>query len=69
MAGSGRNRLAFADVPVAQGSGICRGGGGRNASSVAALLKPLLRSKKSLALYELLEKKLIPVLTAWSFMA
>ncbi|HUW80806.1 MAG TPA: DNA polymerase I, partial [Acidocella sp.] len=66
VAGSGRNRLAFADVPVAKAAEYAA-----EAADVTlrlwSLLKPLLRSKKSLALYELLEKKLIPVLTAMEF--
>ncbi len=62
VAGSGRNRLAFQNVPLA--------GATEYAAEAADVtlrlwqtLKPMLRANKSLALYELVEKKLIPVLT------
>jgi DNA polymerase-1 len=63
VTGAGRNRLAFADVPVAKAAEFA----GEAADVTLRLwlkLKPLLRPNKSLALYELTEKKLIPVLAA-----
>ncbi len=63
VTGAGRNRLAFADVPVARAAEYA----GEAADVTLRLwlkLKPLLRPNKSLALYELTEKKLIPVLAA-----
>ena len=63
VAGSGRNRLAFASVPLAGATSYAA-----EAADVTLrlwlMLKPLLRTHQSLALYELVEKKLIPVLTA-----
>jgi DNA polymerase-1 len=63
VSGAGRNRLAFADVPVARAAEYAA-----EAADVTLRLwmklKPLLRPNKSLALYELTEKKLIPVLAA-----
>jgi DNA polymerase-1 len=63
VTGAGRNRLAFADVPVARAADFSA-----EAADVTLRLwlklKPLLRPNKSLALYELTEKKLIPVLAA-----
>jgi DNA polymerase-1 len=66
VAGSGRNRLAFRDVKLA--------GATEYAAEAADVtlrlwlaLKPMLRANKSLALYELVEKRLIPVLTAMEF--
>ncbi len=63
VAGSGRGRLNFANVPMAGATAFAA-----EAADVTlrlwAMLKPLLRVNKSLALYELVEKKLIPVLTA-----
>ena len=63
VAGSGRNRLAFASVPLAGATAYAA-----EAADVTLrlwlMLKPLLRTHQSLALYELVEKKLIPVLTA-----
>ncbi len=65
-AGSGRNRLTFANVPIAAAAAYAA-----EAADVTLrlwlALKPALRLHKSLALYELLEKKLIPVLTAMEF--
>jgi len=61
VSGSGRNRLAFADVAVEKAAGFA----GEAADVILRLwgvLKPLLRGNQSLALYELTEKKLIPVL-------
>ncbi len=61
VSGSGRARLAFADVPVAKATAFA----GEAADVTLRLwlaLKPLLRVNKSLALYELMEKRLIPVL-------
>jgi DNA polymerase-1 len=63
VTGAGRNRLAFADVPVGRAAEYA----GEAADVTLRLwlkLKPLLRPNKSLALYELTEKKLIPVLAA-----
>jgi DNA polymerase-1 len=63
VTGAGRNRLAFADVPVAKAAEYA----GEAADVTLRLwekLKPMLRSNNSLALYELTEKKLIPVLAA-----
>ncbi len=62
VAGSGRNRLTFADVPLAAATGFAA-----EAADVTLRLwqrlKPDLRVNRSLALYELTEKKLIPILT------
>ncbi len=62
VAGSGRNRLTFADVPIAAATGFAA-----EAADVTLRLwqrlKPELRAHQSLALYELTEKKLIPILT------
>jgi DNA polymerase-1 len=66
IAGSGRSRLAFADVPIAAATSYAA----EAADVVLRLwlaLKPALRVNKSVALYELVEKKLIPVLTAMEF--
>jgi DNA polymerase I len=63
VTGSGRNKKAFADAPLAAAMAYAA-----EAADVTLrlwlTLKPLLRVNKSLALYELLEKKLIPVLAA-----
>ncbi len=61
VTGVGRNRLTFAGAPVEKAAALA----GEAADVVFRLwghLKPALRVHKSLALYELLEKKLIPVL-------
>lgn len=61
VTGSGRSRLNFAEAPVEKAAELA----GEAADAVLRLwarLKPALRVNKSLALYELLEKKLIPVL-------
>ncbi len=61
VTGVGRNRLTFVGVPVEKAAALA----GEAADVVLRLwghLKPALRVHKSLALYELLEKKLIPVL-------
>ncbi len=61
VTGTGRNRLNFAEAPVAKATELA----GEAADVLLRLwaqLKPALRVHKSLALYELLEKKLIPVL-------
>ena len=62
VAGSGRNRLTFADVPIAAATGFAA-----EAADVTLRLwqrlRPELRVNQSLALYELTEKKLIPILT------
>jgi DNA polymerase-1 len=66
VSGSGRGRLAFADAPIAKATAYAA----EAADAIFrlwTLLKPLLRVNKSLALYELTEKKLIPVLTAMEF--
>lgn len=62
VTGTGRNRLAFAAVAVETAATLA----GEEADLIIRLwtqLKPALRAHKSLALYELLEKKLIPVLS------
>ncbi len=61
VSGSGRSRLAFADVPLEKATAYA----GEAADVTLRLwlaLKPMLRGNRSLALYELTEKKLIPVL-------
>jgi DNA polymerase-1 len=61
VSGTGRGRLAFADVPVERATAFA----GEAADVTLRLwlaLKPMLRGNQSLALYELTEKKLIPVL-------
>jgi len=66
VAGSGRGRLGFVDVPLAGATAYAA-----EAADVTlrlwSLLRPMLRVNKSLALYELVEKKLIPVLTDMEF--
>ncbi|HEY1857052.1 DNA polymerase I, partial [Acidocella sp.] len=65
-AGSGRNRLAFVNVPI--GSATAYAAEGADVTlRLWQQLKPMLRTNKSLALYELLEKRLIPVLTDMEF--
>jgi DNA polymerase-1 len=63
VTGTGRNRLSFADVPVDRATAYAA-----EAADVALrlwqMLKPQLRGNKALALYELTEKKMIPVLVA-----
>ncbi len=63
VTGSGRARLTFADAPLAAATAYAA-----EAADVSLrlwqMLKPQLRVHKALALYELTEKKLIPVLTA-----
>jgi len=63
IAGSGRARKVFADVPMAPATEYAA-----EAADVTlrlwTLLKPELRVKKALSLYELVEKPLIPVLAA-----
>jgi DNA polymerase-1 len=62
VAGSGRARLNFADVPLAGATAYAA-----EAADVTLrlwqALRPMLRANKALALYELVEKKLIPILT------
>ncbi|MDE1896137.1 MAG: DNA polymerase I, partial [Rhodospirillales bacterium] len=61
VTGTGRARVNFAEAPVEKAAEL----GGEAADAALRLrgqLKPALRVHKSLALYELLEKKLIPVL-------
>src|ERR1700722_3561434 len=61
-AGSGRKRLTFMNVPLGPATAYAAEG----ADITLRLwqrLKPMLRVNKSLALYELVEKPLIPVLT------
>jgi DNA polymerase-1 len=63
IAGSGRARLAFADTPVATAARYV----GELADVTLRLwtiAKPMLREKTCLALYELIEKPLIPILAA-----
>ena len=65
-AGSGRNRLAFVNVPL--GSATAYAAEGADVTlRLWQQLKPMLRANKALALYELLEKRLIPVLTDMEF--
>ncbi len=63
VTGTGRNRLSFANVPVDRATGFVA----EDADVALRLwlaLKPQLRGNKALALYELTEKKMIPVLVA-----
>ncbi len=66
ISGTGRNRLAFADVPLAAATTYA-GQAADITLRLWQLLKPQLRTTKSLALYELTEKKLIPILAAMEF--
>jgi DNA polymerase-1 len=63
VTGTGRNRLSFANVPVDRATAYAA-----EAADVALrlwqMLKPQLRGNMALALYELTEKKMIPVLVA-----
>ncbi len=63
VTGSGRARLTFADAPLAAATAYAA-----EAADISLrlwqTLRPMLRVHKALALYELTEKKLIPVLTA-----
>ena len=63
VTGTGRARLNFAQAPVEKATAL-----GAEAADVTlrlwSQLKPALRVHKALALYELLEKKLVPVLAA-----
>jgi DNA polymerase-1 len=61
-AGSGRNRLAFINVAL-DGATAYAAEGADVTLRLWQRLKPMLRVNKSLALYELVEKPLIPVLT------
>ena len=65
-AGSGRNRLAFVNVPLGAATAYAAEGADVTLR-LWQLLKPVLRANKSLALYELVEKPLIPVLTTMEF--
>jgi DNA polymerase-1 len=61
--GTGRNRLAFADVPVGRATEYAA------AQADAALrlwgvLRPRLRETRTLSLYEQIERRLVPVLAA-----
>jgi DNA polymerase-1 len=63
VTGTGRNRLPFANVPVDRAAAYAA----EDADVTLRLwltLKPQLRGNKALALYELTEKKMIPVLVA-----
>jgi DNA polymerase-1 len=63
VTGTGRNRLTFANVPVDRATAYAA----EDADVTLRLwlaLKPQLRVNKALALYELTEKKMIPVLVA-----
>ncbi len=66
ISGTGRNRLAFADISLPKATAYAA-----EAADVTLrlwqLLKPQLRPNKSLALYELTEKQLIPILAAMEF--
>ncbi|HQT63776.1 MAG TPA: DNA polymerase I [Acidocella sp.] len=66
ISGSGRNRLAFANVPLPRATSYA-GEAADITLRLWELLKPQLRPNKALALYELTEKKLIPILTAMEF--
>ncbi len=61
VTGSGRGRLAFANAPLVKVVAFAAEGA-EISLRLWAKLKPALRVNKSLALYELLEKPLIPVL-------
>lgn len=61
VTGTGRSRLNFAEAPVEKATELA-GEAADVSLRLWGLLKPALRVHKSLALYELLEKKLIPVL-------
>jgi DNA polymerase I len=63
VTGTGRNRLSFANVPVERATAFAA----EDADVTLRLwqmLKPQLRGNHALALYELTEKKMIPVLVA-----
>jgi DNA polymerase-1 len=63
ITGTGRNRLSFADVPVERATAYAA----EDADITLRLwlaLKPQLRGNKALALYELTDRRLIPVLVA-----
>ncbi|OYY03720.1 MAG: DNA polymerase I [Acidocella sp. 35-58-6] len=66
ISGTGRNRLAFASIPLPRATAYAA-----EAADITLrlweVLKPALRPNKSLALYELTEKKLIPILAAMEF--
>ncbi len=66
ISGTGRNRLAFADIPLAAATTYA-GQAADITLRLWQLLKPQLRPTKSLALYELTEKKLIPILGQMEF--
>ncbi len=59
--GTGRNRLAFAAVPVGRAAAYAA-----EAADVAlrlwAILRPALRRHQALGLYELMERRLVPIL-------
>ena len=63
VTGTGRNRLTFANVPIERATTYAA-----EAADITyrlwLTLKPQLRSNKSLALYELTDRKLVPVLVA-----
>jgi DNA polymerase-1 len=63
VTGTGRNRLSFANVPVDRATAFA-GEAADVALRLWQMLKPQLRGNKALALYELTEKKMIPVLVA-----
>jgi DNA polymerase-1 len=61
--GTGRNRLAFADVPVARATAYAA----EQADAALRLwgvLRPRLRETRTLSLYEQIERRLVPVLAA-----
>jgi DNA polymerase-1 len=63
VTGTGRNRLSFADVPMERATAYAA----EDADVTLRLwltLKPQLRTNRALALYELTDRKLIPVLVA-----
>ncbi|MGE4481752.1 DNA polymerase I [Acidocella sp.] len=61
VTGTGRNRVNFAEAPVEKATAYA-GEAADVSLRLWGQLKPALRVHKSLVLYELLEKKLIPVL-------
>lgn len=66
ISGTGRGRLPFANIPLPKATAYAA-----EAADVTLrlwhILKPQLRPNKALALYELTEKKLIPILTDMEF--
>ena len=61
VTGSGRSKMTFASAPLDKVVAFAAGGADVSLR-LWAMLKPMLRAHKALALYELLEKPLTPVL-------